>query len=484
LQKGVKLLLNYKILTNEDIGLIHERSLDLLEKTGVTVKSEAILEKMADAGCQVDRSSFNIKIPAHLVTEAIENTPKEFALGGLNAAISLQLGVGNSYLTTDGQGCFVSDLHTGQRRESTMQDLADSAVVADSLDYIDMYWPLVSATDVTTETRTLEELATIYRHCGKHLQTDIFNVAQVPFFIKALEAILGDADQIRKRKILSVVCCPVTPLKYEENMMEAYLELGEYEVPINILPMPISGATAPASLLSTVLLNNVEVLGAVTIFQTFRPGVPLIYGSSSSILDMRSGLFAVGAPEEGLLNGACAEMAKYYKMPSLVSGLSSDAKEPGFQAALEKMATGLVPWLAGPDIFGGVGLLETCQCLYLEQLILDEEIFGFMKRIKTGIRGGNEYILSDLIGEVGAGGHYLSQKSTKTLLRQGEHYIPKVLSRDSFEMWEKSPKRDLRGFAREKVNKILREPRHEYLDGAVVTELNKVMASAKKNLLK
>jgi trimethylamine---corrinoid protein Co-methyltransferase len=484
LQKGVKLLLNYKILSNEDIGLIHERSLDLLEKTGVTVKSELILEKMADAGCQVDRSNYNIKIPAHLVTEAIKSTPKEFALGGLNTEITLQLGVGNSYLTTDGQGCFVADLHTGQRRESTIQDLADSAVVANSLDYIDMYWPLVSASDATTETRTLEELVTIYRHCGKHLQTDIFNVAQVPFFIKALEAILGDAEQIRKRKILSVVCCPVTPLKYEESMMEAYIELGQYEVPINILPMPISGATAPASMLSTVLLNNVEVLGAVTIFQTFRPGVPLIYGSSSSILDMKSGLFAVGAPEEGLLNGACAEMAKYYKMPSLVSGLSSDAKEPGFQAALEKLATGLMPWLAGPDIFGGVGLLETCQCLYLEQLILDEEIFGFMKRIKAGIRGGSEYILSDLISEVGAGGHYLSQKSTKTLLRQGEHYFPKLISRDSFEVWEKSPKRDLRGFAREKVKKILSDSRQEYLDDAVINELNKVMASAKKSLLK
>lgn len=477
-------MLNYKILTNDDVKLIHERSLDLLENTGVTVKSELILEKMADAGCRVDRSSFNIKIPANIVTEAIEITPKEFTLGGLNEEKTLQLGGGNSYLTTDGQGCFVSDLHTGERRDSTMQDLADSAILADSLDYLDMYWPIISATDATTETRTLEELVTIYRHCGKHLQTDIFNVGQVPFFIKALETILGDTELIRKRKILSVVCCPVTPLKYEENMMEAYIELGEYEVPINILPMPISGATAPASLLSTVLLNNVEVLGALTIFQIFRPGVPLMYGSSSSILDMKSGLFAVGAPEEGLLNGACAEMAKYYKIPSLVSGLGSDAKEPGFQAALEKLATGLVPWLVGPDIFCGVGLLDTCQCLYFEQLLLDEEIFGFMRRIKSGIRGGKEYILSDLIGEVGAGGHYLSQKSTKTLLRQGEHFMPKILSRDSFEVWQNSPKRDLRGFARDKVTKILREPRQEYLDTDVVTELNEIIESAKKSLLK
>ena len=99
--------------------------------------------------------------------------------------------------------------------------------------------------------------------------------------------------------------------------------------------------------MGSVLLNNIEVLAALTIFQSYQPGTPLIFGSASGILDMRTGLFAVGSPEEGLQNAACAEMARYYGLPCLVSGLASDAKEPGLQAALEKIITGIMPWLSG-----------------------------------------------------------------------------------------------------------------------------------------
>ncbi len=475
-------MISFKVLTEEDLALIHEKSLEILEHTGIVVKSRLILERMGDAGCKVDYDAWSLKIPADIVTKALNSSPKSFTLGGLNPDYHLSLGTGHSYLTTDGQGCFVADLESGQRRESTMQDVADSAIIADALDYIDMYWPLVCAADVAPEVRTLRELATIYRYTGKHVQSDVFTPAEVPYFMQLLETILGDRRQVMEKKIFSVVCCSVTPLKYEEKMMEACIELAQYAVPINILPMPIAGATAPASLLSTVLLNNVEVLGALTIFQVFSPGAPIIYGSSSSILDMKTGLFAVGAPEEGLLNAACAEMARYYGLPAFASGLASDAKEPGIQAALEKMASGITPWLAGADILGGAGMMETCQCLYFEQLVIDEEIFGFIKRIREGIRGGGDYIFSDLIKEVGAGGHFLSQKSTRRLLRQGEHYIPGLISREPYEIWENSPKKDLRALARDRVVKILKDRQREYLEPAVIAELEKIMQSAEKEL--
>jgi trimethylamine---corrinoid protein Co-methyltransferase len=475
-------VVKFKILSDDDIRLIHEKSLELLESTGVVLKSKVILDRMADAGCKVDYDRWTIRFPADIVTQAIESTPGSLVLGGLEEKNNLELGSGKSYLTTDGQGCFVVDLENGKRRSSTLKDIEACAIIADNLDYIDMFWPPVSANDAVPEVRTLEELTSMYRYTGKHVQTDIFHAKEVPYFINVLETVLGSIKEVKDRKIFSVVCCPVTPLQYEEQMMEAHIELVEYDIPINILPMPIAGATSPITLLSAVLLNNIEVLGALAIFQTFKQGAPLIYGSSASILDMRSGLFAVGAPEEGLINGACAEMAKFYKIPCLVSGFSSDAKEPGIQAAMEKLATGLTPWLCGTDILGGVGLVETCQCLYFEQLIIDEEIYGFIKRIREGIKGGQENLLSDVIAEVGPGGHFLSQKSTKTLLRQGEHYIPRLISREPFDKWEHSNKRDLVAFARGKVKEILDQPCREYLDKAVVSELAAIVKSAEKTL--
>ena len=477
-------MLKINVLTDDDRSLIHEKTLHVLQTTGVKIKSKRILKMMAGCGCEVDGGTETIKFPPELVEKALKTAPTKFILGGLDPAKELLMGGGCSYLSTDGQGCYVKDLEKGVRRGSTMRDFADSVVLCDKLDYIDLYWPIISALDAPTEVRTLRELATAYRYTGKHVQTDVFTPEEVPFFIDLLEVILGDRKKIKEKNIFSVVCCPVSPLGYDSEMMEAGLELTEFHVPINILPMPIAGATAPVSLLGSVLLNNIEVLAALTIFQSYQPGTPLIYGSSSGILDMRTGLFAVGSPEEGLQNAACAEMACYYGLPSFASGLASDAKEPGLQAALEKATSGITPWLSGTDILGGAGLVETCQCLYFEQLIIDEEVFGYINRIKEGIRGGKDYILDDVIAEIGAGGHYLAHKTTKQLLRDGEHYIPSLVNRESYEVWTNSPKKDPLIFAREKARQILRGPRKEYLDPALLPEIEQIIKSAEKELCK
>lgn len=462
--------------------MLHEKTVEILEKTGVVVKSQRIQYLMEELGCKVDKEKSTIKFPGTLIEKAIESAPKSFVLGGLDPTKNMHLGEKETYLATDGQGCFVVDLDTGERRSSLMKDVIDSVVLADALDYIDFYWPMVTANDAKMETRTLTELANCFRYTGKHIQTDVFTSEQVPFFINALEAILGSKEQVKERKIFSAVCCSVSPLSFDPEMLEACLDLTEYEVPIEILPMPISGATAPFSLLGTVLLNNVEVMAALTMFQLNKPGTPVIYGSSAGILDMRTGLFAVGSPEGGLQNAACREMAKFYDLPCLATGMASDAKKPGIQATLEKIATGLPVLLTDPDLLCGVGLVETAQCLYHEQMIIDEEIFGFMQRIKAGIKGGRDYIFSDLISRIGAGGQYLSEESTVQLLREGEHYITKLVNRESFEKWQDSSKKDLRQVARERAKEILQAPRKEYLSAEIVKDLEKVLVSAEKAL--
>jgi trimethylamine--corrinoid protein Co-methyltransferase len=467
-------MITLRVLGDDDVRLVHRRSLEILSETGLVLHSKNLAKAMADLGCPADLESTKVRFPPEMVEKAIATTPKRLVLGGLDPHKDVVMGDGFTHLASDGQGSFAVDLETGRRHDSTMEDLARSAILCDGMDYIDIYWPMVIASDVPSKLRTLRELVTCYRYTGKHVQTDVFSPDEVPHFINALKAILGSEDEVRRRKILSVVCCSVSPLQYDGNMLEACAELARWEVPINVLPMPICGATAPVSLLGAVLMNNVEVLGALTIFQQVVPGAPVIFGSSASILDMRTGLFAVGAPEEGLINGACAEMARHYGIPSFASGLASDAKEPGFQAALEKACNSITPVLCGADMLGGVGLLETCQCLYLEQLVFDEEVWGFVNRIKAGINGGDEYVFSDLLETVGPGGHYLAEKSTRELLRKGEHYVTKLISREPHEVWVGSPKRDLGAWAREKVRRLLIDPK-EYLEPGKARDIEEMI---------
>ena len=70
----------------------------------------------------------------------------------------------------------VIDIHTGQRRTSCLQDVADIARVADATEEIGFHWVAVSAQDKPAETRGLHEIRAIWENSTKHVQTEsIYN---------------------------------------------------------------------------------------------------------------------------------------------------------------------------------------------------------------------------------------------------------------------------------------------------------------------
>lgn len=67
--------------------------------------------------------------------------------------------------------------------------------------------------------------------------------------------IAGSHEELRKRLPLSLVVCTIAPLLQDQPgidgpMMDAYFEMGALDLPIMILPMPVTGTTGPASLFS------------------------------------------------------------------------------------------------------------------------------------------------------------------------------------------------------------------------------------------
>jgi len=77
---------------------------------------------------------------------------------------------------------------------------------------------------------------------------------------------------------------------------------------------------------------------------------------------------------------------------------------------------------------------------------------------------------TEVINQVGPGGHYLSQKHTRDFFRS-EHYLPTILSREPWEIWQKAGSKELRSIAHEKVKKILDEHVVEPLDKSLESEL-------------
>jgi len=447
--------MRFEVLSESDITLVHKKSLEILSKAGIKVESPKILDMMEKAGCSICRENSLISFPGQIIEDCLKRAPGKFILGSLDGKSDMFLGEGNTYITTDGQGCFTADIETGERRYSTMKDLTDAAKLANSLDYISCFWPIVTANDIDSDYRSIHEIVEIWKVSSKHITADCFNERQAKYFIEVLVEILGSREEIAKRNILSACCCSISPMIYEGPMLEGTILLGDAGVPALLLPMPISGTTSPMSSFSTIIQNNAEVLAGVAILQTANPGRPVLYGSAPGILDMSTSLFCAGSPEGGLQNAACAQMAKSYGLPNLISAGGADAQAPGIQSAAERMAGMLPGFLSGSDLICGVGLTGTAQYLYLEELIIGEDIVGFCKRVAAGINTGEEHTLTDLAIEVGHGNDFLSEETTVEYLRSGEIFMPKTFCRESSESWETSTKNDLISYAKTKVGEIL-----------------------------
>jgi trimethylamine--corrinoid protein Co-methyltransferase len=261
-------------------------------------------------------------------------------------------------------------------------------------------------------------------------------------------------------------------------MMDAYLELGSLDVPLMVLPMPVTGTTGPASLFGNICLSNAEALSSIVVYQLAHPGRPLVYSSATGSMDMRNGAFLGGTPEMGLMSAALVEMGRFYDLPATSAGCTADARQPGPDAVLEKLLTSLPPVLVGSDVLVGFGSVESDQLLVLEQIVVDNEIGHFCERIFQGVNASSDRILTDDVIKVGPAGNFLAQKSTRELARSGETFLSSLLDRHTLEQWQDLGKPDLYKNARQKVEETLAAPLEDPLPEDVVQTLDDILARA------
>ena len=82
----------------------------------------------------------------------------------------------------------------------------------------------------------------------------------------------------------------------------------------------MAGGTTCVNMAATLVTHNAEVLGSVALGQLVNRGAPMVYGSSTSMMDMKTTLSSMGAPEMAMISAAAAKLAQFYQMPSWVGG--------------------------------------------------------------------------------------------------------------------------------------------------------------------
>jgi trimethylamine--corrinoid protein Co-methyltransferase len=467
--------LSLNILSVEDVRQIHAATLDIIESVGVKFPSSKVLDLWDEQGASVDRETSVVKIPGEMIEQSLKHAPPTFTLAARDAALDLPLDGNHVFVGTDGCGVEMIDIQTAELRRSCLKDVEDIARVADCLEQVAFQWVPVSAQDRPPETRALYELKAIWENSSKHAQTEsIYSEREAKAAIEMASHIAGGSTTLRQRPLLSFMECSLSPLAHDGGSLEAALAAASAGLPVGFMTMVSCALTGPATLAGALAVGNAEVLSALALIQLIYPGSPVFYAAAQTSMDLRTGAYTGGGPEDFLFGAASNNLADFYKIPLSMGSFATGAKEPNWQAGIENSLSTLMASLTMSDMLPGVGLLNGSLIWSFEQMILDCEIFDIVYKMMEGIPVNKETLALDTIREVGPGRQYLTQEHTREHMR--ELWIPNMMDRRPYSEWIEK-KDDARNWARERARRILKTHEPEPLPKGLSEEFLKIIAS-------
>ena len=232
--------LSLNIFTREELDDIHFATLEVLEHTGLLIDDDEALELFHGAGARVDKEKRIVKMPPYIVEDAIRSAPSKLFLAGRNPENDFIMEGNRVGFTNFGEVVFIIDPYTGEHRETTKQDVADSAKICDYLSEIDVYERAVGASDVPMETVQLHNAEAWFPNTSKHGFMGPGNAYLMQKITAMAAAIAGGMDNLRERPIVSFITCPVSPLQLVPETCEIIMEGARSGMAVNILSMAMA----------------------------------------------------------------------------------------------------------------------------------------------------------------------------------------------------------------------------------------------------
>lgn len=321
-QAGVSNLSGFglNVFSDDELHAIHDGTLEVLEKTGIKVESKEALDIFAAGGASVDFKTGVVKLPAYMVEDAIRSAPNSVLLAGRNPKHDIVLGGKRVHFINFGEGISIIDPYTKQHRKTTKQDVADIARFCDAMDEMDAVLRPVAPQDVPPATAVVHNAEALFNNTSKHVFIGTDGGSGFKKVLKMAVAVVGGEDKLRERPIFSCNVCPTSPLQLIGHCTDVIIEGARAGIAINILSMAMAGATSPVTLAGSLVTHNAEVLSGIVLSQLTCKGAPVIYGSSTTIMDLRFATAPVGSPELGMINAGVAKLAQFYLLPSWVAG--------------------------------------------------------------------------------------------------------------------------------------------------------------------
>jgi trimethylamine---corrinoid protein Co-methyltransferase len=469
----------YDVLDRAGIQRIHDQSMRILRELGIDFYDEEVRAILAEHGVKIvgETAYFSEEVLMRYVGMA----PHEFTQLARNPTNNVVIGGNRAVFAPVYGPPFVIDQDRG-RREATLEDFHNFVKLTYLCPWLHHSGgTVVEPTDEPVPTRHLDMLFAHIKYSDKAFMGSVTAGENAQDSVTMAEIVFGK-EQIRQHPALLSLINVSSPRRYDDRMLASIKVYARARQALLITPFLMAGAMSPVSLAGTLALQNAEALAGIALCQMINPGMPVIYGSFMTNIDLQSGAPVFGSPESQLALIAGRQMADFYGLPFRSGGTFSSAKIADAQAGYESIQV-MVPTVLSQVNFvlHAAGWLENGLVAGYEKFVIDCELLGMYHTWARGIDLSDEAFALDAMAEVAPGGHFLGTQHTMRHFRTA-FYRAELFDYNSAEQWEIDGALDTAQRANRKWKQLLASYQPPALDGAIEAELTDFMARRKRQL--
>jgi trimethylamine--corrinoid protein Co-methyltransferase len=362
-----------RVFSDDQVAAIHASALSLIENQGMRVLSAAARERYAQGGARHDAATQTIRLDRGLVAECLTQAPRQITLYSSNPEHDVPLsGQAVAFGPSSGAPNIV-DLERG-RRAGTLADYENGVRLCQSFDVMHLLGAFTEPQDVPAELRQLTMMSAQLRLSDKIPHTFCRGRAQITDCFELVRIANGLSEAgFRERPCTYTIINTNSPLVLDAPMADGIMDFAAAGQVQMITPFTLAGAMAPVTLAGALTLAHAETLCGLALAQLVRPGAPVVYGSFTSNVDMKSGSPAFGTPEYVKAQFGAGQLARLLGLPWRSSNATA-SNIPDAQGAYESQMSLWGALLGGSNfVLHAAGWIESGLSSSYEKFMLDIE---------------------------------------------------------------------------------------------------------------
>ena len=427
-------LIRQPAFSQDRLEALHQTSLRVLEELGIRVLNQQARRYFKQAGAIVDEDSMMVYIDRALVEHALETAPSEFTLHAARPDKNVRIGGDNIAFVCVGGAPHISDLDRG-KRNGTLEDTRNIIKLSQHFDVMHLQSPNVESQDIALPFRHLQVTESQISLSDKPFFIYSRGTPQVQDAFELTRIARGlSAEKFSEKAWCYTIINTNSPRQLDVPMCQGIIDFalaGQMSV---ITPFTLAGAMAPVTMPGALVLQHAEAMAGITLAQIVRPGTPVVYGSFTSNVDMKSGSPAFGTPEFVQAAFGAGQLARHIKMPWRGSAATASnlADE---QSVYEFMMSAWGSILGGVNMMvHAAGWLEGGLTASMEKFILDIEVLQTFAEIFQPLKSDDAELAFEAIASVEPGGHFFGCEHTLARY-QNAFYQPMVSDWSNYGAW-------------------------------------------------